>query len=320
MPRRTFLEESSITSESGIKKIRSRAASLALFANVGLTLFKLIVGLLSGSMAILSEAIHSFWDLVSSAIAFFSIKEAGKPADKEHPFGHGKIETLSSFIEALLLGITGVLIFYESFERMLSPTPISYQWVAIATMGLSAIISYGVYRQNIGAARITESPAIRLNALHFLSDVISSLGILFGLLLLKFTGWLVIDAVIAMGVSIYIFSISVKQTKNAVQELIDFKLPEEEVLQIKEILMPFTKQARVIGYHDLRTRKSGTIRHIDFHLVVCAQMSVSDSHKICDEIEEEIWTFFPKSSINIHVEPCEAEVPACQTNCCEAAS
>jgi cation diffusion facilitator family transporter len=268
---------------------------------------------MSNSVGVLSEGIHSFLDLVSAALSFFTVREAGKPADKEHPYGHGKIETLSSLFESLLLTVAAGLISYEGIAHFEHPEPVRHQGMAIGVILVSVVVSYFTYRHNSTAARTTDSSALHVNALHFLSDVVASLSVLVGLILMKITGWVLIDPLIALAVGAYILLISAKQVKEALVELTDTQLPEKEIAVLHVLLDSF--KDRAIEAHDLRTRKSGATRHIDFHLVVCGQMSVEKSHTYCDEMEQKIMEVFPNASINIHVEPCEKERTQCHLTC-----
>jgi cation diffusion facilitator family transporter len=262
---------------------------------------------------VLSEGVHSFLDLVSASLSFFTVREAGKPADDDHPFGHGKIETLSSLFESLLLLVAAGLIVNEGYDHLLHPQPVHYQGLAMATMGVSLVVSYVVYRHNSKAAHAVDSSALHVNALHFMSDVVASLGVLIGLIVLKLTGWLVVDSIVAFAVAGYILVISASQVKKALLELADTQLPGDEIKTIWKILEGV--KDRAIEAHDLRTRKSGSTRHIDFHLVVCGQLTVEESHGVCDEIEYRINTVFPNASVNIHVEPCETEITGCREKC-----
>jgi cation diffusion facilitator family transporter len=265
---------------------------------------------------VISEGIHSSLDLVSAAVAFFTIRVAGKPADEEHPFGHGKIETLSSLLESLLLVAAAGWIIYEAVDHILHPHPIEHAGIAIATIALSLVVSLFVYRDNIRAARITESSAIEVNALHFLSDVIASAGILAGLVLLKLTGWWLTDPILALGVALYILAMTASQIKRALEELADTQLPAAEVAAIREVVDAYRFKGTTIEAHDLRTRRSGSTRHVDFHLVVCRKLTVLESHAKCDAIEARIQERFPGASVNIHVEPCGLETGPCdQRNC-----
>ncbi len=292
---------------------RHRAASLALLVTIGLTALKLIAAYMSNSVGVLSEGIHSFLDLVSASLSFFTVRVAGKPADSDHPFGHGKIETLSSLFESLLLALAAILITVEAADHFRNPHPIQHGSMAIGVMVVSLVVSYFTYRHNLSAARETESSALHVNALHFLSDVVASVGILVGLVVLEFTGWLLVDPLIAFAVAIYILVISARQVKVALAELADTQLPLFEVEQIKALVEGC--KGPLIEAHDIRTRKSGATRHIDFHLVVCGYMTVDASHSVCDEIEAKIMEVFPRASVNIHVEPCEKERTACQSSC-----
>lgn len=276
-------------------------------------MFKLSVAKLSGSVGMLSEGVHSFLDLISASLSYFTVRHAVKPADADHPFGHGKIETLSSLFESLLLVAAAGWITYEGVQHVTHPAPIEYEGLAMFTMGVSIAISYWVYRHNLNASEVAESSALRVNALHFLSDVVASIGVLVGLVLLKLTGWLMIDPIMAFAVAGYILLISVKQVVQALQELADAQLPDSEIEEIRKVVSQF--EGRTIEAHDIRTRRSGMTRHIDFHLVVCGHMSVHESHAVCDEIELKINERFPNASVNIHVEPCETEHTGCAVDC-----
>lgn len=306
------LEEWFITSNIAFS-LRSRAASVALAATVGLTAIKLWAAYYSHSVGVLSEGIHSFLDLVSASLSFFSVREAGKPADIDHPFGHGKIETLSSLFEALLLTVAAGLIIFEGIDHYRNPTPLQHQNVAVGVILFSLIVSYGVYRHNSHAARETESSAIHVNALHFFSDVIASIGVLVGLITIEFTGWTLLDPFIAWGIALYILFVSVKQVKIALRELSDRQLPEDELLAVRTALDEFKE--KIIEAHEIRTRKSGATRHIDFHLVVCRYLTVEESHTLCDQIESRISNLFSMSSVNIHVEPCQHVRTQCYLQC-----
>jgi cation diffusion facilitator family transporter len=274
-----------------------------------LTALKLGVAFASGSVGVLSEGVHSFLDLISAGVAFFTVREAGKPADEDHPFGHGKFETLSSLFESLLLIAAAVLIVSEAADHWAHPQPIAHQGLAMAVIGISLGVSYFMYRHNLSAAQENESSAIHVNALHFLADTVAGVAVLGGLIAIRLTGWLFLDPLMAFLVAGYIVVISAKQVKGALMELTDRQLPEAEIKSIQGMIDEFRSQpgqgGMVIEAHDLRTRKSGSTRHVDFHLVVCGKASVEKSHEVCDQIEERIMSVFPRASVNIHVEPCE---------------
>ncbi len=266
-------------------------------------------------MGVLSEALHSFLDLISASISFVTVRHAIKPADDDHPFGHGKFETLSSLFEALLLTAAAVWIVVEGIQHLQQPQPIQHQNLAMATIFISMVLSYYVYKNNLEAAEETESTALHVNALHFLADVVASGGVLIGLVVMTATGWTIVDPIIAFVVAAYIFVISLQQVKKALLELTDSHLPEDEVSRIRDILDDFKGQKQMIEAHDLRTRKGGATRHVDFHMGVCGHLSVRRSHDICDQIEQKICETYPGTSVNIHVEPCEVEHIGCSHHC-----
>ncbi|HAR42232.1 MAG TPA: cation transporter [Bdellovibrionales bacterium] len=317
-----FPGASLITTET--KAVRHRAASVALLVTTVLTAIKFVVAFISGSVGVLSEAIHSLLDLISAGLSFFTVQHAIKPADEDHPFGHGKIETLSSLFETVLLLVAAGLIINEGIDQLRNPRELTYAWAAIAVILISLIASYWAYRHNLRAAQNTDSSALHVNALHFLSDVVASIGVLVGLILIKFTGWNIIDPVMAFLVAGYISFISIKQLIHALRELSDGPLPEAEMAQIHAIIHSYADKKSVGGFameaHDLRTRKSGAHRHIDYHLVVCGHMSVDESHAICDEMELKISQLLPNSTIQIHVEPCESDRQTCAAKDCSKIS
>lgn len=270
---------------------------------------------ISGSVGVLSEAVHSLLDLISAGLSFFTVRHSVKPADEDHPFGHGKFETLSSLFETVLLLVAAGLIINEGIETFRHPRELQHAYWAIGVIFVSLVASWLAYRHNLKAAKETDSSALHVNALHFLSDVVASVGVLVGLVLIKVTGWTMLDPLMAFAVAIYIAAISVKQLKSTIQELSDSPLPECEVLQIREIIEGY--QGTMIEVHDLRTRKSGAFRHIDFHLVVCGHMSVDESHGVCDEMESRILKLYPSANVHIHVEPCVADRGGCHDKNCQ---
>ncbi len=284
------------------QKIRNQAATIALAVNAFLTATKLGVGWISGSIAVVSEGIHSSLDLVSAAIAFYTIRIAGVAADEDHPYGHGKFETFSSFFEAILLVVAGVWVLVEAVDHFQNPVEIHHSGIAIAVMGVSVLVSAWAYRQNRRAAEAVDSSAIRVNALHFLADVMAGIAVFVGLILMEFTGWAWIDPVVAGLVAIYIFSISFKQVMHAFHELTDVALPPQDLALVQEIFA--AQKYPVLEAHDLRSRKSGSSRQLDFHLTVCKKLTVEESHQCCDEIEQAIEGRLTRSVVTVHVEPC----------------
>ncbi|MEH6939144.1 cation diffusion facilitator family transporter [Bacillus sp. JJ664] len=279
----------------------TKIALLSICSNSFIVLLKLAVGIITGSVAIISEAIHSLLDLVASVIAFFSVKISNRPPDKEHPYGHGKFENISGTVETLLIFIAGIWIIVESVEKLIHPSPIKLPFIGVFVMLLGAFINWRVGKKVQKVGEETHSVAMQSNALHLLTDVYSSLGVAASLILVSLTGWDVLDALIGIGIAIYIMKESIELGKKSFTPLLDTGLSSDEIIQIEQVLLNFKSQ--YIEYHDLRTRRSGAEEHIDFHLVLPSSMSIEEAHLLCDKIEDEIKKVLINPQILIHVEP-----------------
>lgn len=293
---------------------REKATTLALIATSSLFVLKMVISYFSGSVGLLSEAIHTGLDLLSSLVTFFVIRVAVQPADYNHPFGHGKIESLSAMFEAFLLLVAAVYIVYEGISKWLTPGHhIHYVGWGLVVIAISVVVNLLVYLQNRNVAISEESIAIETNAFHFLTDVFSSLAVFLSLALVHFTGWSFWDPLVALLIAVYIFWIGVLQFKKCVSELSDTALPADEVTLIEGTIEKHKHQ--YLSYHDLRTRKAGAARHVDLHLELCSEQRVFEAHEVCDEIEEDLMAQFKEVQANIHVEPCGHHGEECGSFC-----
>lgn len=279
----------------------SKIAFLSVISNFTVVLLKIIVGLFTGSVAILSEAIHSLLDLLASFIAFLSVRISSRPADKEHPYGHGKVENISGTIETLLIFVAGIWIIYECIHKIITPTPIKLPVLGILVMLFGALINFVVSRIVYRTAKNTNSVAMKSNALHLLTDVYTSLGVALSLLIVHLTGWYILDPIIGIILACYIMTEAFKLMKETFPPLMDARLSTEEEEQIIQIIESFKDE--YIEYHDFRTRRSGAEEYIDFHLVVASNESIETVHDLCDRIEEQINSIFSQANILIHLEP-----------------
>jgi cation diffusion facilitator family transporter len=282
---------------------KTSAAGLSILSNSILVVSKLIIGLIMGSVSVLSEAIHSAVDLIAALIAFFSIRAAAKPADSTHQFGHGKIENVSGTIEGLLIFGAAGLIIYEAIKKIISGLEIESIDLGIGIMAISAILNLVVSRHLHRVAKKTDSVALEADAWHLTTDVYTSAGVMVGLVAVWVTGWHILDPIIAMAVAGLIVKAAWGITRKSFRHLLDVRLPKHEIKAINASLLTYT--GKTVGYHDLRTRKSGNQRFIDLHLVLPKSTTVEDAHKICDSIERDINKRLPNSHVNIHCEPCE---------------
>jgi len=295
---------------------KTKVASLSVASNILLTLTKVVVGLVSGSVSILSEGIHSGIDLVAAFIALFAVKESGKPADSCHAYGHGKIENVSGTIEAALIFVAALMIIVEAIEKVQEIINGNGGHVSdlglglgLLIMGVSALMNMIVSTRLMKVAKDTDSVALEADALHLRTDVYTSLGVFLGLLIIKITGWAIIDPIIALGVALMIIGAAVDLTKKAFAPLVDVSLPNEERTIIAEVLRLYEDE--FVEFHKLRTRKAGAERHIDLHLVVAKYTPVVDVHELCDRIEHEISEKLSLTHVLIHAEPCNGRDVAC---------
>ncbi len=284
-----------------ISNTKVKVAMLSVLSNTTLIILKIIAGLLSGSVSIISEAIHSGMDLVASAIALFSVRASSKPADKEHPYGHGKIENVSGVIEGLLIFIAAFLIIKEAITKILNPTEISQAFIGIVVMGISSIVNIIVSRTLYKVAKKEESIALEADALHLKTDVYTSAGVALGLLLMYVTGNRYLDPITAILVALLIVKEAWSLCRNAFRPLLDVSITEEEELKIKEILETYDEQIK--GFHKLRTRKSGSIKYIDFHMFVDGDLTVDVAHSLSKKIEIELEQNIKNTNVHIHIEP-----------------
>jgi cation diffusion facilitator family transporter len=279
--------------------LKIKTARLSVISNSALILLKLVVGIISGSVSIISEAIHSSMDLIAAIIAFFAVKVSDHPPDSEHPYGHGKIENISGVIEALLIFVAAGWIIFEAI-RKLTGAEIVFEslWLGSVVMIVSAIVNIIVSKRLYKVARATNSVALEADALHLKTDVYTSAGVALGLLLIIITDIKWLDPVIAILVALFIIKESFDLLRRAFHPLMDSAWIKEDIEKLEKKL-----DEMGVNYHELRTRISGNYRFIDIHVEIPEDESVGDAHKFCDQIEEELNACFENLDVTIHVEP-----------------
>ncbi len=279
--------------------IKVKTARLSIISNTLLIIMKVVVGIISGSVSIISEAIHSSMDLVAAIIAFFSVRVSDNPPDKRHPYGHGKFENISGVIEALLITAAAIWIIIESVKKFLGEDIILEKiWIGSIVMVVSAIVNTLVSRRLYKVARETGSVALEADALHLKTDVYTSAGVGAGLILILLTDIRWLDPLIAILVALFILKESYSLLKRAFFPLVDIAWSDEEIKGLHKKLKEMGVQ-----YHDLRTRMSGNYKFIDIHVEIPADESVENAHKFCDLIEDELIATYENLTVNIHVEP-----------------
>jgi len=287
-------------------------AKLSILSNTLLIALKLGAGIFTGSISVIAEAVHSMLDLAAAVIAFFAVRIAGHPADREHPFGHGKAESVSGFVEAGLIFVAAGLIMYWAVARLIEGKELRETSVSIVVMLVSVVVNIVVSRRLLKVARATDSIALEADAANFYIDVYTSLGVLVGLVVVQLTGLAIFDSIAAIAVALLIVKAVWDITRKALAGLMDVKLPAEEEALIRAAIEEHGRE--VVGFHELRTRKVGSQRDIDLHLVMARNASLEEAHEMCDHLEQDICSKLSYVTINIHVEPCGT------TECAECAA
>ncbi|MDD5569976.1 MAG: cation diffusion facilitator family transporter [Bacteroidales bacterium] len=304
-----------------LQKKKVGVARLSVISNLILVLFKLVIGLIIGSVAVISEAIHSAIDFLASVIALFAVKESNKPPDVKHPFGHGKFENISGAIEAFLIFVAAGWIISESIDKLMNPSEIENIQLGIYIMLISSLVNIFVSRRLFKIGKESDSIALKADAWHLLTDVYTSLGVGVGLGIIALIGYFLpglnvtwLDPVIAITVALFIVKAAYDLTVQSVSGLLDSSLPKEEVEKAIEIINSIRPE--IYSFHNFKTRKAGAERFVEFHLIVDSKMTVQNSHDICDEITKRIKEELSNTVVMIHTEPCDNSCKKkCLDNC-----
>jgi len=281
---------------------KSGAAALSITSNAALIAIKLAAGAITGSIAIITEALHSLIDLVASVIAFVSVRKADEPADVDHPYGHEKVESLAATIEGMLILVGAGIIVYEATHRLVVGSEVERLGVGIAVMGFSVIanllVSTVLYRQ----AGAHESPALEGDAAHLRTDALTSAGVLGGLLLVEITGVAAFDSITALVVAAAIVVAGIRIIRRSSGILVDEALPDAEMDRV-EAAIAAARTDEVAGYHKLRGHRAGPRRHIDLHVQYRSGTTLERAHELAHAMRDSIEADVPGAEVLIHVEP-----------------
>ncbi|WP_432821905.1 cation diffusion facilitator family transporter [Trichloromonas sp.] len=292
-------------------KIRAARASIA--TACGLAVLKLITGLATGSMAVLASAVDSLLDILMSGVNYLAIRQADQPADQSHPFGHGKYETVATLIQSLVITLSGAWIIFESIRRLRDGVELTGLGGGMAVLMISTAASFAIARHLRKVAKATDSSALQADSLHFAMDVYTNLALLAGLALISWLNLPWLDPALSILVGLYIIYEAVKLLRNGLHDVLDAELPDGLRQEIAGLIE--AHRGELIGYHNLRTRRAGSQKIMDFHLTVCKELTVKEAHDIADELEKKIEREILGSDVTIHIEPCQrSECPGRQ-NC-----
>jgi cation diffusion facilitator family transporter len=277
---------------------KKRIALLAIFCGLTIFALKLSAFLISGSMALLSDAMESIVNIVASVMLFAAISIAARPADENHRYGHEKAENISALVEGILILIAAVLIIEASVGRILNPVPLENVDVALlislGATSINALLGLYMYR----AGKKSHSIALEGDAKHLFSDVVSSVGVVVGLLVASLTGWFILDPLIALLVAFLLIWMGINVLRHSSGDLMDASYPEQEA-RARAII---SRHASVLDCHDMKTRRSGRSIYLDCHVCVDAKTTVAEAHDLTERINEDLKAEIPDMVVNIHVE------------------
>ncbi len=288
--------------------MKVRTAALSVVSNSTLILLKVIAGTITGSVAILTEAIHSSIDLVASVVAFLSVRKADEPADESHRYGHEKIENLAAAIEGVLIIVGSAVIAFEAIRRLARGGHVRSIPLGIVVIGISVLANIVVSTVVARGARATDSAALEGDAAHLRTDALTSGAVLVGLVLVKLTGAQWIDPAVALAVAASIVITGVRLLNRSSRILVDEALPGDEVEQIRRAIEAFAPRG-VVGYHELRTRRAGSRRYVDLHVQFTAGSSLEDAHRTAHELQDLIASRLSRADVLIHLEPADRVRP-----------
>jgi cation diffusion facilitator family transporter len=283
-------------------RTKSGAAALSIASNALLIAIKLAAGAITGSIAILTEAIHSLIDLVASVVAFVSVRKADEPADADHPYGHEKVESLAATIEGLLVLLGAAIIIFEATHRLVVGSEVERLGVGIAVMGFSVLANLTVSTVLSRQAKVYDSPALEGDAAHLRTDAITSVGVLVGLGLVQVTGNAAFDSITALAVAGAIVIAGIRIVRRSSGVLVDEALPGEEMDRI-EAAIAAARTPEVAGYHKLRARRAGSRRYIELHVQYRSGTSLERAHELAHTMRDSIEADIPRAEVLIHVEP-----------------
>jgi cation diffusion facilitator family transporter len=281
---------------------KTGAAGLSILSNSALIILKVIAGTVTGSVAMLTEALHSATDLIASIVAFFSVRAADLPADEMHPYGHEKIEDMAAAIEGVLILVGCGLIAFEAVRNLVRDTGVERLGIGIAVLAVSIVVNFVVSRTLSRRAELTGSPALAADAAHLRTDMGTSAAVLAALALVVVTGWDWLDPAIALVVAAIVGVAGVRILTQSSRVLVDETLPDPELEVIREVLAAFAERG-IVGFHELRGRQAGARRHVDLHVQFRAGTSLEEAHRTAHELQDAIRERLGHADVLIHLEP-----------------
>jgi cation diffusion facilitator family transporter len=287
---------------------KAGAASLSIVSNCAPIVLKIVAGAITGSIAIITEAVHSSIDLLASIVAYLSVRKADEPADASHMYGHAKIENLAAAIEGMLILVGAGVIVYEAVRRLSAGASIDSLGLGIAAIAISSVVNVGVSTYLYRRARLYDSPALESDAAHLRADAFTSMAVLVGLVLVEVTGVVELDAAVALAVAAAIVLAGIRILTRSSRVLVDEALPAQELDIVKGTIDSYPG-GEVIGFHKLRGRRAGSERYIDVHVQFAPGTTLERAHEIAHELQDQVRERIRGADVLVHLEPARATRP-----------
>jgi cation diffusion facilitator family transporter len=293
--------------------VKQKASLFAIISAAILAIGKFSVGLISGSMAVMSSGLDSLLDVFMSGMNFFAIKKAAKPADHEHQYGHGKAEDLAAIIQSLFIVFSGAAIIYTTIEKFLDKEAIVYSRLDIGVMVFSLVFTIAISTVLKAVGKKTGSHALIADALHYTSDFYSNSAAIIAIILTYYTGRTYFDLLFAVIIGLIIIFSAIRIFRDGLTGLMDTSIPEKVEMEIRDIIdtMPFP----YAGYHKLRSRIAGNKKYLDFHLLICRKARIEEAHNLAEEAEMKMTERMQNIDVTIHIEPCPNECELTDETC-----
>jgi ferrous-iron efflux pump FieF len=287
-------------------KLKASAARFSVAAAAFLIALKALTGYFTGSISVWASLLDSAMDIIASAINYFAVRAASAPPDEDHRYGHGKAESLAGLFQSFVICISGLVLLWEAVNRVIKPQPTASEWLGVGTMTVACGVSIALVARLRQVARRTDSPALSADAVHYATDVYTNGAALVALLVVALTGWTLADPLISILISGFILWSAVDVARDSINVLMDRRLPRAIDAKIAAVVERFRPEGAT-GFHDLRTRRSGSLKFIDLHLEVEADQTLQQSHDLTVRVIRAIQKEVPRSRVQIHTDPSKSE-------------
>jgi len=282
--------------------LKSSTARLSIYAAAFLIALKTGTGWLTASISVWASLLDSVMDIFASSLNYLAVRISSRPADEDHLYGHGKVESLAGLFQALVIGLSGTFLISEAVHRIRQPHPTKSEAIGVASMVIAVVLSIGLVKRLRRVGRETDSPALTSDAVHYATDVYINLGVLAALLVTVFTGWQLVDPLVSIAIAIFILWSAGRVAYESINVLMDRRLPPDVDETVAAIVGRFEPEG-VLGFHDLRTRRSGSHRFVDLHLEILRTKGFEEAHELTVQVIRAIEAELPRTRVQIHTDP-----------------